>query len=223
MGLAQGALPVVILGGIIGLLTKRRGQQQLMTCLKASDNNQVRAIAMTGSIIGFVASAVCSFAYLTMVAGNADSGLPGNIDTVVMWLLAAITVIHFGLVFLTQYKSTQSQIDERMSTMVAAGNEEMLRLMEQGFMQQIPELAQRNADQLVRQLAGNFSSLTNADAAAAVYRIERDDQPALSASAEPAAAMAFETHTAEPNLVSANGNGSNGTQPVTFRSDGGEQ
>ena len=78
-----------------------------------------------------------------MVAGNADSGLPGNIDTVVMWLLAAITVIHFGLVFLTQYKSTQKP-DRRAHVSNGRRRQRGNAAPDgTGFMQQIPELAQR--------------------------------------------------------------------------------
>ena len=148
-----------LLTGFIGVLVLDAAAiVWLKVYLGASDNNSVRAIAMTGSGVGFVGSALSSFAYLILIA----SDIPVNPDwsSYVTYAMAVIIVVHFALVFLSQYKSTQAQIDEKTSAMLSEATDEMLKLTEERFRQSIPGLAAVNADQLTQMLAGQFTNLS---------------------------------------------------------------
>ncbi len=179
-GFVDGSMVGTVLAASIGVLvTDIAALVWLFFYLRVADNNTVRAIAMVGSVAGFLGSAICSFAYLSIVAGNTDSGLPANASVWIQWALAILIILHFALVFLSQYKSTHAQIAEAQSGMVAEGTDEMLKLMETEFRKHIPALAAVNADSLVRQLAGQFASLTNHDDDSSGYTVEPGTSTAL--------------------------------------------
>ena len=135
----------------------------LKTYLGASDNNAERALATVGMVVGFVGSALSSLAYLILVAGNSITVDP-SWGQYVTYAMAVIIVIHFGLVFLSSYKSTQAQIDERAASMLAEATDEMLIQTEKMFRADIPVLAKANADQLSNRLAARFTNVSFAAA-----------------------------------------------------------
>lgn len=153
-----------ILTGIIGVLVlDGAALAWLKIYLSGSDNNDLRALAAVGAGIGVVGSAISSFAYIVMVA--AEGYQPGSdLRTYVQVAMAGIIVVHFVLVFLSGYFSTSAKIDERAAEMMSDATEEMLDLTEADFRAQIPRLAQSNADRMVRELAGRFSTLAIFDA-----------------------------------------------------------
>jgi hypothetical protein len=154
-----------ILTGVIGVVVlDGAALAWLKIYLGAADNNNVRALAAIGAAIGVIGSAVSSFAYLVMVA--AEGYQPGSdLRTYVQVTMAAIIVAHFLLVFLSGYMATSARIDEKTAEMMSAATDEMLKMTDQYFRAEIPRLAQNNAHQLTRQLAGRFASLTTADSA----------------------------------------------------------
>lgn len=166
-----------IITGVIGVIVLDGAALAWMKIyLGAADNNNVRALAAIGAAIGIIGSAVSSFAYLIMVA--AEGYQPGSdLRTYVQVAMAAIIVAHFLLVFMSGYYATSAQIDEKTAEMMSAATDEMLILTDQYFRAQIPRLAQDNAQQLTRTLAGRFASLTTAD----------DDAVALPPIQQPAA------------------------------------
>ncbi len=76
------------------------------------------------------------------------------------WAIAVIIVIHFILVFLSQYRATSAKIDEKTADMLAEATDEMLTLTEQSFRDNIPALANQQAGELTRLLAGRFANLS---------------------------------------------------------------
>lgn len=159
-GLVSDLVISTLINGAVGvLITDLAALVWLQVYLRGSDNNALRSLAVTGAGVGMVASAVASFGYLLMV-GAEHYTVAAEWRSYVTWIMAAIIVTHFVLVFLSGYKATSAQIDEKFADMLAEGTKEMLTLTEQGFRDQIPHLAQQNADELKRRLAGRFASLT---------------------------------------------------------------
>lgn len=158
-GLIEDNIISVLLNGTIGVLVLDVAAiVWLRVYLQASDNNDLRAIAIVGAIIGMVGSAITSLAYLLMSASN--TVVQPEIQIYAQWAIAVIIVIHFVLVFLSQYRATSAKIDEKTADMLAEATDEMLVLTEQSFRDNIPALAKQQAGELTRLLAGRFANLS---------------------------------------------------------------
>ena len=158
------AIVSTIFWGVVGVLVlDGAALVWLKTYLAASDNHAERALASFGMGVGFVGSALSSLAYLILVAGNNVTVDP-SWGQYVTYVMAGIIVTHFALVFLSSYKSTQAQIDERTASLLADATEEMLVQTEELFRANIPHLAQQNAGQLSNKLAARFTNLSFATA-----------------------------------------------------------
>ncbi|MCW7072195.1 MAG: hypothetical protein OCU12_07740 [Methanophagales archaeon] len=163
------AIASTLITGFVGvLILDVAALVWLRVYLGASDNHDERALATAGMAIGFIGSALSSFAYLILVASTSVAVDPAW-QQYVTYAMALILVIHFSLVFLSSYKSTAAKIDERTSEMMAKATEEMLTLMEEDFMARIPGLAKINAHKLSQRLTQQFSSLT-------VFDVNKDGQ-----------------------------------------------
>jgi hypothetical protein len=162
-GMVSDNVTSVLINGSIGVLvTDFAALAWLTIYLRASDNNDLRNLAIIGAAIGVLGSTIASLAYLLLVAGDAYQ-VTAEMSAWTQWALAAVIVVHFLLVFLSSYKSTSAKIDEKTAALLADATEEMLVLTQQEFQARIPALAQRNADILTRELAGRFASLTAHD------------------------------------------------------------
>jgi len=187
-GLVHDNVTSVLLNGAIGVLvTDAAAIAWLTIYLRASDNNDLRNLALIGAAVGVTGSIIASLAYLLLVAGDAYA-ITANMRAWTQWALALIIVIHFLLVFLSNYKATSAKIDERTAALLSDATEEMLVLTQQAFQERIPTLAQNNADILTRELAGRFASLT-----------AHDSQRSLSSTPPP------EQQQEEKAFLSANG------------------
>ncbi len=182
-GLVSDTWMSVLINGTVGVIVLDIAAiAWLKIYLGASDNNTVRALAATGFIIGLIGSAISSFAYLFSVAD--DFYLPPNMRVYTQIAMAAIIVIHFVLVFLSQYKSTQARIDEKTAAMMSEATEEMLKLSEEYFRASIPGLARQNAIKLTERLRGQFAKLTP-DELAAPLTVAMGDSDQRTAVPEP--------------------------------------
>lgn len=163
--LGRGLLPsntvTVLVNGLVGVLVLDAAAiAWLRIYLNGSDNNALRAIAIVGAAVAMVGSALTSLLYLVMVSTAADT-LGPELRQYTTWGLAGLIVLHFVLVFLSGYKATSAQIDERTSDLMSQATEEMLKLTESYFRESIPSLAHDNARKLTERLASQFSTLSN--------------------------------------------------------------
>lgn len=157
-GDAAGIIGVIVTGLVGVIVLDGAAIVWLKIYLGASDNNDERSLAVIGMAVGFTGSALSTLSFLIMFASDVE--IPANYSSYITWAMAVITVVHFALVFLSSYKSTQSKIDEKISEVLADGIDEMLKLTEQDFREQIPNLAQENASRLVQKMAGQFAGLS---------------------------------------------------------------
>ncbi len=159
-GFLSGPL-VLLINGLLGVLVLDGAAfAWLWIYLSDSDNNTTRAIAAFGMLVAVVGSIAASYAYLILFAAQQPLIDNENLFLATIWLMATIIVIHFGLVFLRQYKNTSARIEEKTAGMMAEATDEMLKLTDDYFKARIPGLAQANAQKLTRQLAARFSTLS---------------------------------------------------------------
>lgn len=159
-GFLSGAL-MSLFNGLLGVLVLDGAAfAWLWIYLSDSDNNTTRAIAAFGTLVAVAGSIAASYAYLILFAAEQTLVDSANLYTATIWLMATIIVLHFGLVFLRQYKNTSARIDEKTAEMMAAATDEMLKLTDDYFRAHIPQLAQVNAEKLSRQLAARFATLS---------------------------------------------------------------
>ena len=162
--LGRGLLPnnvlSVLLNGLVGVLVLDGGAiVWLRIYLHASDNNDLRGLAIVGTAISMAGAAVTSFAYLVMMSTAADTFGP-ELRQYATWGIAGLIVLHFVLVFLSGYRATSARVDEKTAELMSEATEETIKLTEQYFRESIPTLAKGNAEKLTRQLASRFSTLT---------------------------------------------------------------
>lgn len=186
----------LVTGGVGVLVLDLAAIIWLKIYLGASDNNTVRAIAVSGSVVGFVGSALSSFGYLVLVAAENVTVDP-SWSSYVTYVMAVIIVVHFALVFLSSYKSTQAKIDERMSKMLSEATEDMLSQMEDGFRANIPALAEAQSKKLTQQLATQFAGLS----VFSMLEPVAEDVPELTAGDDSAPAGDEEKPVPEGNYV----------------------
>jgi len=159
-GYLSGAI-VLLINGLLGVLVLDGAAfAWLWIYLNDSDNNTTRAIAAFGILVAVIGSIAASYAYLILFASQQPLIDTENLYMATIWLMATIIVIHFGLVFLRQYKNTNAKIEEKTAEMMAEATDEMLKLTDDYFKARIPGLAQANAQKLSRQLASRFATLS---------------------------------------------------------------
>lgn len=199
--LPSNALAVLVNGSVGVLVLDVAAIAWLRIYLNGSDNNALRAIAVVGAAVAMAGSALTSLLYLVMASTAADT-LGPELRQYTTWALAGLIVLHFVLVFLSGYKATSAQIDERTSDLMSQATEETLRLTEEYFRAEIPSLAQANARKLTDRLAGQFATMSHYEASRPV------DRARLGSVGEPMREPMLPKPAAEPVLSampSANG------------------
>jgi hypothetical protein len=171
--------------------------------LNGSDNNALRAIAIVGASVAMVGSALTSLLYLVMVSTAAET-LGPELRQYTTWALAGLIVLHFVLVFLSGYKATSAQIDEKTADLMSQATEETLKLTEEYFRGAIPGLAQANARKLTERLAGQFATLS-------YYEEARPRETGLGSGGDHTAEPVLPNHREAAAGPSPNGSGSSGS------------
>ena len=158
-GIVSSTWVSVMVNGVIGILVlDLAAMAWLKIYLQASDNNTLRTLATVGFVIGFVGSAVASFAYLLTVASGYQ--MTGDARIYTQLAMAVVIVAHFALVFLSIFKATSAKIDEKTASLLSEGTEEMLKLTDDYFRELIPALAKQNARKLADELKTKFTSMS---------------------------------------------------------------
>jgi hypothetical protein len=154
-------LPAVyngILGAIIGVTVLDGGALAwLRIYLSGSDNNDERSIAVVSFFVDMAGSAITTFVTL-FFASNLMTP-PAGLGTGATIAIAAVTVFNFVMAAVFTYKSTRSQIDEKVSEMKARATKQMLGDLETELMARIPGMAERQALALADEVQAQFDQI----------------------------------------------------------------